>query len=182
MKNDLLYTNRFGLNLKAKATQNVTFTTRLLMYKAFGNGDTAATSGTFFADRIGVFDGTGARPGDGKPVVDQAYATWSNIADQPIWFSVGRRPSTNGTPSNLRQNNESPGNGGTPALLVDYAFDGMTLGMAPDIDALPGAYAKVCYGRGFESGLRDPSIEQKPERHRHAGSSRHPVSTRTRCA
>ncbi|MEK6696808.1 MAG: DUF3373 family protein, partial [Candidatus Deferrimicrobiota bacterium] len=33
VKNDLLYTNRFGLNLKAKATRNVTFTTRLLMYK-----------------------------------------------------------------------------------------------------------------------------------------------------
>ena len=41
VKNNLLYTNRFGLNLKAKATRNVTFTSRLLMYKAFGNGDTS---------------------------------------------------------------------------------------------------------------------------------------------
>ncbi|MHB1025045.1 MAG: DUF3373 domain-containing protein [Desulfobacteria bacterium] len=158
VKNDTLYTNRFGLNLKAKATRNVTFTTRLLMYKAFGNGDTAATSGTFFADRIGVFDGTeGHVPGDGKPVVDEAYATWSNILDQPIWFSVGRRPSTGGIPSHLRQNNEKPGNGGIPALLVDYAFDGMVLGVAPDIDALPGAFAKLCYGRGFENGFTSPS-------------------------
>ena len=84
--------------------------------------------------------------------VDQVFATWSNIADQPIWFSVGRRPSTGGVPTNIRQNNEMPGNGGVPGLLVDYAFDGMTLGYAPDIDKLPGAYAKICYGRGFEAG------------------------------
>ena len=158
VKNDLLYTNRFGLNLKAKATRNVTFTSRLLMYKAFGNGDTTATSGNFFADRIGVFDGTqGHVPGDGKLTVDQAYATWSNILDAPVWFSVGRRPSTGGIPSHLRQNDEKPGNGGIPALLVDYAFDGMTLGWAPDIDALPGAYAKLCYGRGYENGFASPS-------------------------
>jgi hypothetical protein len=158
VKNDLLYTNRFGLNLKAKATRNVSFTSRLLMYKAFGNSDTAATSGSFFADRIGVFDGTqGHVPGDGKLTVDEAYATWSNILDAPVWFSVGRRPSTGGIPSHLRQNDEKPGNGGIPALLVDYAFDGMTLGWAPDIDGLRGAYAKLCYGRGYENGYSSPT-------------------------
>jgi len=30
----------------------------------------------------------------------------------------------------------------------------MTLGYAPDIEALPGAYAKLCYGRGFDSGIK----------------------------
>ncbi len=85
--------------------------------------------------------------------VDQVYATWNNILDQPVWLSIGRRPSTNGTPSQLRLNNERPGNGGIPSILVDYAFDGMVLGYAPDIDALPGAYAKVCYGRGYEAGM-----------------------------
>jgi hypothetical protein len=154
IKNDTLFTNRFGLNLKAKATQDVSVTARLLMYKTSGSQDATATTGTFFADRVGSFDGTlGHIPTDGKLFVDQAFATWSNIGEQPIWFSIGRRPSTNGVPSHLRQNNEKPGNGGTPSLLVDYAFDGMTLGWAPDIDALPGAYAKLCYGRGFENGV-----------------------------
>jgi len=158
VKNDLLYTNRFGLNLKAKATKNVSVTGRLLMYKSFGNGDASATTGNYFADRVGVFDGTqGHIPGDGKLTVDEIYATWSNILDQPVWFSVGRRPSTGGIPSHLRQNDPKPGNGGIPALLVDYAFDGMTLGFAPDIEALPGAYAKLCYGRGFENGFTSPS-------------------------
>ncbi|MEI6214105.1 MAG: DUF3373 domain-containing protein [Desulfuromonadales bacterium] len=154
-KNETLYTNKFGLNLSVKATQDITVNAKLDMYKAFGSQSDAAVTGNYFADRVGVFDGTlGHVANDSLLNVDRAYATWSNIAEQPLWFSVGRRPSTNGAPSNLRLNRERPGNGGTPALLVDYAFDGMTIGYAPDIDALPGAYAKICYGRGFDSGLK----------------------------
>lgn len=157
-ENETLYTNKFGLNLTAKPVQDITVHASLGIYKAFGSQSDSTTSGNYFADRVGQFDGTiGHTPGDSKLNVDRAYATWSNIADQPLWFSVGRRPSTNGAPSNLRLNKERPGNGGTPALLVDYAFDGMTIGYAPDIDALPGAYAKVCYGRGFDSGVTPPS-------------------------
>lgn len=157
-RNENLYTNRFGLNLKAKATQDVTVTARLLMYKANGSSNDDATTGGFFADRAGVFDGTvGHVPTDNGLVVDQIFATWSNIAEQPIWFSIGRRPSTGGVPAHLRQNNPRPGNGGVPALLVDYAFDGVTLGYAPDIEALPGAFAKICYGRGFEAGFEASS-------------------------
>jgi len=156
--NDTLYTNRFGLDLHAKATQNVTVNVRMLAYKTFGSNDDSAVTGSggtpYFADRVGAFDGTlGHIPSSDYLNLDRGYVTWSNIADQPIWFSVGRRPSTNGIPEHLRLNNERPGNGGTPALLVDYAFDGMTIGYAPDIEMLPGAYAKVCYGRGFESGV-----------------------------
>jgi hypothetical protein len=158
-KNTSLFSNRFGLDLGAKATQDVSVNARLAMYKVFGaQSDAAVTnagSAPFFADRVGVFDGTLSHvPSSSYLNVDRVYATWSNIADKELWFSVGRRPSTNGAPSNLKLNNPRPGNGGTPSLLVDYAFDGMTVGYAPDIDALPGAYAKICYGRGFESGFR----------------------------
>src|SRR6185369_7040092 len=157
-KNETLYTNKFGLDLTAKPIQDITVHASLGIYKAFGSQTDQTTTGNFFADRVGAFDGTiGHVPTDSKLNVDRAYATWSNIADEPVWFSVGRRPSTNGAPSNLRLNKERPGNGGTPALLVDYAFDGMTIGYAPDIDALPGAYAKVCYGRAFESGIATPT-------------------------
>jgi len=157
-KNETLYSNRFGLDLNMKAAQDVSVSARLLMYKTFGASDEGALtnsgSAPFFSDRVGVFDGTlGHIPSSSFLNVDRVYATWSNIADQDIWFSVGRRPSTHGAPSHLRANTARPGTGGTPALLVDYAFDGMTLGWAPDIDALPGAYAKICYGRGYESGF-----------------------------
>jgi hypothetical protein len=157
-KNETLYTNMFGLSLHAKVTQDVTVTAKLNMYKSFGSQTDTATVGNYFADRVGVFDGTLSHvPSTGLLNVDRAYATWSNIADQPIWFSVGRRPTTNGAPTNLKLNTARPGNGGTPALIIDYAFDGMTLGYAPDIEALPGAYMKLCYGRGFDSGIKTPT-------------------------
>jgi hypothetical protein len=160
-KNDTMYTNRFGLDLSAKVAQDVSLTTRLMMYKTFGDQTMDALSNgsnaPFSADRVGVFDGTlGHVPSDSYLNVDRAYATWNNLFDEDMWFSVGRRPSTNGAPTNLKYNTEWPGRGGTPALLVDYAFDGMTLGYGLDVDSLPGAYAKVCYGRGFESGFRAP--------------------------
>lgn len=160
-KNSTMYTNRFGLDLNAKAAQDVSVSARLMMYKTFGDQTMDALSNgsnaPFSADRVGVFDGTlGHVPSDSYLNVDRAYATWNNLFDEDMWFSVGRRPSTNGAPTNLKYNTEWPGRGGTPALLVDYAFDGMTLGYGFDIDALPGAYAKVCYGRGFESGFRSP--------------------------
>ena len=155
VKNDTLYTNRFGLNIKARVMQNVTFNSRLVMYKEFGSQANDASRGDFFADRTGVFDGTlGHVPSDGEVAVDQVYMTINNIFGQPIWFSIGRRPSTGGIPTHLRQDNEKPGVSGVSGLLVDYAYDGLTLGYAPDIDALPGAYAKFCYGRGFQSGFR----------------------------
>jgi len=128
------------------------------MYKVWGHetSDPVAGSSTaFFADKFFIFDGNVSHvPEDNTLRVDQAYATWSNIAGLPAWFSVGRRPSTGGIPTNLRQGVERAGSSGVPGLLIDYAFDGATLGVAPDVDALPGAYAKLCYGKGFDSGFR----------------------------
>lgn len=160
-KNDTMYSHRFGLDLGAKVAQDVSLSARLMMYKTFGDQTMAALSNgsnaPYFADRVSPFDGTLSHvPSDSYLNVDRAYVTWNNLLDEDMWFSIGRRPSTNGAPNNLRYNTEWPGRGGTPALLVDYAFDGMTLGYGLDVDALPGAYAKVCYGRGFESGFRAP--------------------------
>lgn len=155
-KNDSLLLNRFGLNLKAQATEDIQVKARLLMYKVWGHETMTPVQGNFFPDRaFGPFDGTVAHvPSDNILRVDYAYATWSNIGGAPVWFSIGRRPSTGGIPSNLRQNTEKMGTAGIPSLMVDYAFDGLTIGVAPDIEVLPGAYAKVCYGRGFDSGYK----------------------------
>jgi hypothetical protein len=161
-KNETIYTNKFGLNLTAKPLQDITVHAKLGMYKTFGSQNDDQVTGNYFADRVGVFDGTlGHVPDSSLLNVDQAYVTWSNILDQPVWLSVGRRPSTDGAPSNLRLNKERPGVGGVPSLMVNYAYDGITAGYAPDIDALPGAYAKICYGRGYDSGLKAMSDNLK---------------------
>lgn len=166
VRNDSLLTNRLGLDFKARALENVSVQVRLLMYKTFGRAESGATQAGYFADRsnaAGVFDGTlGHIPADNDLVVDQAYGSWNGIAGRPIWFSAGRRPSTGGAPINVRDNREVSGSAGTPALLIDYAFDGFTLGVAPDLEALPGFAAKLCYGRGYDSGYREtggPSLK-----------------------
>ncbi len=160
VKNDIMMLNRFRLNIKAQATENIAVKARLAMYKIWGHETSGPlTADGYFADRTSTggapFDGqTGHLPLDNKLVVDYAYATWSNIFDLPVWFSVGRRPSTEGLPTNIRQNREKVGTAGVPGLMIDYAFDGMTFGIAPYIEALPGFYAKVCYGKGYDSGFR----------------------------
>jgi outer membrane murein-binding lipoprotein Lpp len=159
-KNDTLFLNRFALNIKAQVTENIQVKSRILMYKAWGND--YVDQSPFFADRYVIMDGNlGHIPQDNTLRVDYAYATWSNIFELPIWFSIGRRPSTGGVPSNIRQNREKVGTAGVPALLVDYAFDGLTLGVAPDIDKLEGAYAKVCYGKGMDTGFRPDNNRMK---------------------
>ncbi len=157
-KNDSIYFNRFALDLRAAVAENISVKARLAMYKIWGAQDEAALvnrgAAPFFADRVGVFDGTlGRVPSSSALVVDRAFATWAGIGGVDAWFSVGRRPSTDGAPTHLKNNAELVGTAGVPALLVNYAFDGLTLGYMADIAALPGAYAKVCYGRGFESGF-----------------------------
>lgn len=156
VENKDLMTNRLGLNMKARATQDITVTARLLMYKAWGHQTTPANY--YFADRMMVFDGnTSHVPQDSILRVDRAYASWSGIGGQPVWFSIGRRPSTGGVPTHFRRNQEKSGASGTPGILVDYAFDGLVLGVAPDMAALPGAYFKFCYGKGFDAGIQPTS-------------------------
>jgi hypothetical protein len=158
VKNDSLLTNRFGLNFRIKATEDVQVKARLLMYKVWGHqteGPAAGSNNSFFSDKQNVFDGNISHvPQDSVLRVDQAFATWTNVFDEPVWFSVGRRPSTGGMPTNLRQNTAKTGTAGAPGLLVDWAFDGISIGYVPDIDGLPGSFVKVCYGKGFDSGFR----------------------------
>ncbi len=154
VKNDSLMTNRFGLNLKANALEDVTVKARFVMYKVWGHETSTPADGSFFSDRAtGANDGTvGHIPQDNTFRVDYAYATWSNIGEMPLWFSVGRRPTTGGIPNNIRNNEEKVGTAGVPGIMVDYAFDGATAGYAPDIAVMPGAFVKLCYGKGFDSG------------------------------
>ncbi len=156
VKNETLYMNRFGMHMKANPVEDVSMKARIDMYKISGHQTSDPLMNVFFADRYGASnDGTASHvPEDSILRVDYAYATVSNIFEAPLWFSVGRRPSTGGIPSNIRQNNEKMGTAGIPSLMVNYAFDGMTLGYAPEIDALPGFYTKLCYGRGFDSGYQ----------------------------
>lgn len=154
-KNDGLMSNRLRLNIRAKATENVEFKGRLAMYKAWGMQGTPGTPGDAWGG-FPAFDGTSSRQvADNTLLVDRAFVNWNNIGGSPVWFSIGRRPTSDGSPSQLRQGLDE--RMATPTAFMDWPFDGISVGYAYNnlfgIDDAPGR-VRVCYGRGFEAGLQ----------------------------
>ncbi|MCP4046620.1 MAG: DUF3373 domain-containing protein, partial [Gammaproteobacteria bacterium] len=124
LSNDTLWTNRLRLNIAVKATENMEFKGRLAMYKAWGMQSAFSDdSGTMWP----VFDGNTTRtPSDSSLYVDRAMINWNNIGGQPVWFSIGRRPTTDGPPAQLRMGTDK--RMATPVNYMDWPFDGLTLG------------------------------------------------------
>ncbi|WP_144211833.1 DUF3373 domain-containing protein [Shewanella donghaensis] len=146
--NDLLYTTRLRLNMKAKVWDNVSFAGRLSMYKNWG--DSTGTQ-VFDSWRSFTMDGTSSGNTSGDWLrVERAYFDWRNIGGSQTYLSIGRRPSTYGPPSHYRENEMR---GGTPSgHLVNFNFDGATLGYKlGELTGIEGQVVRFCYGQGFES-------------------------------
>ncbi len=155
--NSSLVTNRLRLNLRVKATEDIEFKGRLAMYKAWGMQSAPADDGYGYFGGFPGFDGNVSRqPNDSSLYVDRAFINWNNIAGQPIWFSIGRRPTTDGAPNQLRLGADK--RMATPVAYMDWAFDGFSLGYAyenlPGLKDFPGRI-RICYGVGFEAGLQN---------------------------
>jgi len=149
--NALLYTNRVRLAMDAEVADNVKFAGRLSMYKTWGD----STGVQVFNGQSNTFniDGNASGvPNSDILRVDRAYFDWNNIGGLPLYLSIGRRPSTNGPPMNLRQGELR---GGTPmGSLIDFQFDGITVGYhLTDTSTF-----RLCYGRGFESGYGNGEV------------------------
>ncbi|WP_028583461.1 DUF3373 family protein [Desulfogranum mediterraneum] len=150
-ENDTILTNRLRLNMRVKATENLEFKGRLAMYKAWGMQSTPAN----LAGGYPIFDGNTTRtPNDSALYVDRAFVNWNNIGGMPIWFSIGRRPTTDGPPAHIRMGNDS--RMATPPGYFDYPFDGIALGYGWDwnVESMGTSRIRFCYGRGFENGLQ----------------------------
>ncbi len=165
-KNDSILLNRFRLNLRAKATENVEVKARFSVYKAWGMQSNPIdryndpNPGGFAQDHVSRnygpylystmdFDGSNTRvPLDNTLKVDRMFANWNNVFDMPLWFSAGRRPTTDGPPSHFKLGADK--RMATPMANMDYPFDGISVGYAW-ADPWPGR-ARWCFGRGFESG------------------------------
>ena len=149
-RSDSLWTNRFRLNMRVKATENVEFKARLAMYKAWGMESTPAgiNGGT------PMWDGTSTRtPSDNALRVDRAFVNWNNIGGAPLWFSIGRRPTSDGPPAQMRMGADE--RLATPVSYMDWPFDGISMGYAYrwGSEAMGTGRIRFCYGRGFEDGL-----------------------------
>ena len=150
--NDTLLTNRFRLNMEVKATENMKFKGRLAMYKTWGmESYTRNDMNTWWPQ----FDGNSTRtPADNSVRVDRAYVNWTNIGGAPVWLSIGRRPTTDGMPSQIRLGIDE--RMATASAQMEYAFDGASLGYQYDWgnESMGLGRVRFCYGRGFENGLQ----------------------------
>ncbi len=153
---DALFTNRLRLKFDAKVSDNISFTGRLSMYKVFGdstgvqvfNGqpNSLNTDGT----TVGV-------PNSDQVRVERAYFSWNRIGGSKLYLSVGRRPSTEGPPMQYRQDEPR---GGTPSgALIDYQFDGVTLGYVLNDNMT----WRLCWGVGYQSGFGNGNLLKMPQ-------------------
>ena len=153
-KNNSLMTNRLRLNMYAQVQDNVEFVGRLAMFKAWGMQNAPTVEEGFLGGFPSIDGNVGRRPDDSKLLVDRAIVNWNDIGGTNFWFSVGRRPTTDGPPNQLRMNSDT--RMATPLSYMDWPFDGLTIGYAYDslfnVVDLPGR-VRFCYGRGFEAGL-----------------------------
>jgi hypothetical protein len=148
INNDILYTTRMRLGMKAKVAENMTFAGRLSMFKNWGD---STGSKVFDSWNAFTMDGTNGGNTTGDFLrVERAYFNWKNIGDTNFYLSIGRRPSTYGSPSNYRENEMR---GGTPTgHLVHFNFDGLTAGYKlSEVTGIEGQAVRFCYGQGFES-------------------------------
>ncbi|MBI9084016.1 MAG: DUF3373 family protein [Desulfobacterales bacterium] len=147
--NDIIFTNKFRLNMKAKVNDQLDFTGRLAAYKVFGDSTGVKFNGGSLGD-ITLDGNTSSTPHGDTIRLERAYFNYKkDLGPVPTNFSLGRRPSTDG-PSAEYMNNSLEG--GSPlATIINWQFDGASYSMGlEDVTGIPGAALKLCYGVGFE--------------------------------
>jgi len=147
--NDIIFSNRLRLEMKAKVNDQLSFAGRLAAYKVYGD----STGVKFNQGSLGdvTFDGnTSSLPHGDTIRLERAYFNYkNNMGSVPINLSLGRRPSTEGPP--LEYRNYSLEGGSPLASIINWQFDGASLNFGlEDVTNIPGFALKFCYGVGFE--------------------------------
>jgi hypothetical protein len=148
--NDILYTNKFRMDMKAILNNKISFAGRLAAYKVFGDSSEVKFNQGSLGDVN--FDGTTSSLPRGDVIrLERAYFIYNHdLGSVPLSFSLGRRPATDGPP--LEYGNYSLVGGSPLATIINWQFDGASLSFGlEDVTSIPGASFKLCYGVGFES-------------------------------
>jgi len=150
--NDALLTNKLLLNMGYAPNENIIFKGALSYHKVFG----AAPAGTNGMPQRGygydTFDWVNAETANSdKMTVKEAYWLYMNdtfLGTDVSWTaSVGRRPSTDGFLSNMRNDTKAQSPLGH---IIDVEFDGASFKFGLDkITDVDGMYWKLCLGRGL---------------------------------
>jgi hypothetical protein len=150
--NDALLTNRLLLNMAYAPTENVFFKGKLGYNKAYGAAPTASNGMPQRGYGYDTFDWVvGENATDDKLRVREAYWLYKNdtfLGNDVSWTaSFGRRPSTDGFLSNMR--NDMPAQSPL-GHNIDVEFDGASFKFGLDqVTEVDGMYWKLCTGRGL---------------------------------
>jgi hypothetical protein len=148
--NDIILTNRFRLNMKAKVNDQLSFAGRLAAYKVFGDSTGVKVNQGNLND-VALDGNTSSLPHGDTIRLERAYFNYKkDLGRVPTNFSLGRRPSTEGPP--LEYINYSLEGGSPLATIINWQFDGASYSLGlEEVTSIPGAAFKLCYGVGFES-------------------------------
>jgi len=147
--NDIILTNKFRLNMHARVSRQLSFTGRLAAYKVFGDSTGLKVNQGNLGDV--TLDGNSTSLPHGDIIrLERAYFNYKkNLGRVPTNFSLGRRPSTEGSP--LEYQNNSLVGGSPLATIINWQFDGASYSLGlEEVTGIPGAAFKLCYGVGFE--------------------------------
>ena len=152
--NNSLLTSRLYLTMGAAPMEGLIFKGKLAIYSTWG--------AHLYDESAGFKDwSASSKASDTVMRVKEAYFVYStDMGEQPVSISIGRRPSTNGFLANYRENEPDPGsplahitNMEVNAAMVQFGWDRF----------VSGAYTKFVYGRahtGDTTGVY--SIGKKP--------------------
>jgi hypothetical protein len=147
--NDVIFTNKFHVNMDAKVNDQLSFSGRMAAYKVFGDSSGVKFNQGSLGD-ITMDGNTSSLPHGDTLRLERAYFVYNNYWDNiPISFSLGRRPSTYGPP--LEYANYSLEAGSPLGTIINWQFDGASLNFGlEEVTGIYGAALKFCYGVGFE--------------------------------
>jgi hypothetical protein len=114
--------NRFRLNLRTQISDNLKFTSRLTMMHHWSDDDFSAYPDVNFLNSTRV-------PGNLNLKVERAYVDYFFQPHElfPMAFTFGKLPSTDGLPTDLREN--TPRKSTYPAIAYNVESDGIAMSL-----------------------------------------------------
>ena len=142
---NVLLSNRLIIGMEAQPVENLTFKGSLAVNKVFGHNNYTAQNGFNNYDWFGT-----VTPDDNTVRLREAYFVWfGSMGDIDTTFSVGRRPSLNGSPTNLRDDDRAAS---PNSHNINMEFDGASYAMKlENVVGVSGMSLKFCAGRGYSN-------------------------------
>jgi len=144
--NHSLLTSRLYLTMAAAPMDGLTFKGKLAVYSLWG--------AELYADGDAPFKSWSAssKASDTVMRVKEAYFVYStDVGEQPLSFSIGRRPSTDGYLANSRENEADSGS--PAAHITNMEVDAAMVRL--DLDRfVTGAYNKFVFGRAHAGAIQ----------------------------